>query len=213
MNSTYDARLKERQKSKLTRIAQDVSARPELLIFGAKQWIIKRYTQVSGALASLAKDDGKFNLDGNLHNFINRIFPLFHSGARSLVYLIVAFHPEYFDMPISQLTFLESSVESIFLSASFLQKTVSNNLIKDMFKIRNLFECMSIKSKVSRPENPATYISHPNGMKIQVKNMSFQYHKSLPPVLHDVNFTIEPGEIVSIVGYNGSGPLPLRDLN
>jgi ABC-type multidrug transport system fused ATPase/permease subunit len=74
-----------------------------------------------------------------------------------------------------------------------------------MFKIRNLFECIDIKSKVSVPENPAAYKSHPDGMKIQVKDLTFGYGKDTPPVLKNVNFTIEPGQIVSIVGYNGSG--------
>ena len=99
-------------------------------------------------------------------------------------------------------------MESVFSSISHLQKIVSDSLIKDMFKIRNLFDCMNIKSKVTVPENPAPYKPHPNGMKIQVKNLTFGYKTESPPVLKDVNFTIEPGEIVSIVGYNGSGKIP-----
>jgi ABC-type multidrug transport system fused ATPase/permease subunit len=138
---------------------------------------------------------------------VRHIFPLLHSGARSLLYLVVAFQPDYFGMPISQLSFLESSVEGVFSSIRHLQKIVSDSLIKDMFKIRNVFECMNIKSQVALPENPAPYTRHPKGMKIQVKDLTFGYHKDSPPVIKDVNFTIEPGEIVSIVGYNGSGIL------
>ena len=130
---------------------------------------------------------------------------MLHSGARALLYLIVAYQPDYFGMPISQLSFLESSVEGVFSSITQLQRTLSISLIRDMFRIRNLFECMETKSKVSVPANPAPYKSHPFGMKIQVKNLTFGYEKESPPVLKDVNFTIEPGQIVSIVGYNGSG--------
>ena len=64
---------------------------------------------------------------------------------------------------------------------------------------------MNFKSKVSRPLKPATYVSQPKGMKIQLKDVSFTYHKGLPPALNNVNLTIEPGEVVSIVGFNGSG--------
>jgi len=96
-------------------------------------------------------------------------------------------------------------MEGVFSSISHLRKIVSDSLIKDMFKIRNLFECMNITSKVAIPDNPAPYKSHPNGMKIQVKDLTFGYHEDSPPVIKNVNFTIEPGEIVSIVGYNGSG--------
>jgi ABC-type multidrug transport system fused ATPase/permease subunit len=140
------------------------------------------------------------------------MFPQLDTGVKSLIYLFVAFHPDYFGMPISQLTFLESAVQGIYSSVVTLQSYLADYLVKDMFTIRNLFECINIKSKVARPENPATYLSHPNGMKIQVKDMSFTYNEEFPPVLQNVNFTIEPGEIVSIVGYNGSGLLRHRTL-
>lgn len=188
------------------RIAQDSGARRELLIFGAKDWILKRYTQLSEMITRL-RDAHLVTVDlkGAQQSLVDKMFPQLDNGIKSLIYLFVAFNPDYFDMPISQLTFLESAVHGIYSSVRGLQRYLSEYLIKDMFKIRNLFECIDMKSKVARPENPAPYISHPNGMKIQVKDVSFTYDKELPPVLEDLNFTIEPGEIVSIVGYNGSG--------
>jgi ABC-type multidrug transport system fused ATPase/permease subunit len=115
-------------------------------------------------------------------------------------------------MPISQLTFLEGSVEGVFRTIGQLRLLLSARIIQDMFKIRNLFECMEIKSKVSAPENPATYQSDPRGMKIEVKNVSFTYSKESPPVVKDVSFVVEPGQMVSIVGYNGSGKSTLIRL-
>ena len=67
---------------------------------------------------------------------------------------------------------------------------------------------MDMKSKISVPQNPVPYGSHPYGMKIEVKDLTFRYKKESAPVLKDVNFTIEPGQMVSIVGYNGSGSTP-----
>jgi ABC-type bacteriocin/lantibiotic exporter with double-glycine peptidase domain len=58
---------------------------------------------------------------------------------------------------------------------------------------------------VSKPVNPASYISDPRGMKIELRNVSFRYKEDCPHILKDVNFIVEPGQIVSIVGYNGSG--------
>lgn len=202
----------QRQRSSLVRIAQDVSARRELSIFGAKDWLLQKYTQLSDAIDRLRERnsvDSKVNLQGFRDRLVTQMFPQLDSGIKSLIYLLVAFHPDYFGMPLSQLTFLESAIQEIYFAVTSLQRSLGDNLIRDMFKIRNLFECMAMKSKVSRPLTPATYISQPNGMKIQVKNMSFSYHKDCPPALSNVNFTIEPGEVVSIVGYNGSGFLYL----
>src|SRR5579859_1230706 len=161
--------LLQRERSKLVGIAQSSSARRELLIFGAKDWILKRYTQLSEMLYRL-RDASFVNVDlrGAQQSLVDKMFPQLDNGIKSLIYLFVAFHPDYFGMPISQLTFLESAVYGIYSSVTNLQRYLSEYLIKDMFKIRNLFECINMKSKVARPENPAAYVSHPNGMKIQV---------------------------------------------
>ena len=97
------------------------------------------------------------------------IFPMIQDGVRSLIYLVVAYQPDYFGMPISQLTFLETAVEGVVTSISNLQQTLSHTLIQDLFRIRNLFQCIDIKSKISVPLNPVPYKSHPYGMKIEVK--------------------------------------------
>jgi ABC-type multidrug transport system fused ATPase/permease subunit len=196
------------EKKTIDRIARDTNSRPEVLIFGAKDWLIRRFSQLSD-LVLAADEAGRFRWKQRQPPFIHRhLFPVLHSGARALLYLVVAYQPDYFGMPISQLTFLETSVEGVFTSITNLQQTISKNLVKDFFRIRNLFECMQMKSKVSVPKNPAPYKSHPNGMKIEVKDLTFGYKKDFPPVLKNVNFTIEPGQIVSIVGYNGSGKCP-----
>jgi ABC-type multidrug transport system fused ATPase/permease subunit len=205
---TREERHYSYQLSHINRIAKDINARPEVLIFDAKDWIIQRFSKLTGLIAQL-NELGKVQWRKQRPPFIVRhIFPLLQSGARALLYLIVAFQPDYFSMPLSQLSFLESSMEGVFSSIGQLRRIVSDSLIRDMFQIRNLFECMNITSKVAIPDNPVPYKSHPKGMKIQVKDLTFGYRKDSPPVIKDVNFTIDPGEIVSIVGYNGSGKVP-----
>ena len=193
------------EKDSIDRIARDINSRPEILIFGAKNWLVQRFSKLSKLILA-GEESRNFDWRSDEAPFIHQhISPMLHSGARALLYLVVAYQPDYFGMPISQLSFLETSVEGVFNSITHLRKVLSGHLVRDMFRIRNLFECMEMKSKVSILENPAPYKSHPYGMKIEVKDLSFRYAKDSPPVLKDVNFTIEPGQIVSIVGYNGSG--------
>ena len=190
----------------LKQLARSTNSRPEIMIFGAKQWIVDYYKYMSSLITKL-KEEGRLDSEQESETpFVHRhVIPLVHSGARALMYLTVAFQPDYFGMPISQLTFLESSVDEVFQSISQLRRSLSSQLIKDMFRIRNLFECINIKSKVSGPENPAPYKSDPRGVKVELRDVSFRYKKDSPPVLKDVSFTVEAGQMVSIVGYNGSG--------
>jgi ABC-type multidrug transport system fused ATPase/permease subunit len=140
--------------------------------------------------------------------------PFTQGAARALLYLIVAYQPDYFGMPISQLTFVEDSVAQLFDSLSQLKRNIADNLVLNVFQVRNLFECLDYQSRSSATsENLKPYVPRPGGMKIEVKNLSFSYRKHGKDVLEDVSFTIEPGQIVSIVGYNGSGILFIHEIS
>lgn len=200
----------EYERHSLDRIAGDRSARAELMIFNAKDWLLQRYKHLTEFLTA-AKEAGKYGYIKEEAPFAQKhILPILQNCVRSGVYLLVAYQPDYFGMPISQLSFLESSFQGILASISHFQNTVSHTLIYDMFSIRNLFECMDFKSKVVAPDNPAPYKSSPRGMKIEVRDLTFRYKKESPAVLKDVSFTVEPGQIVCIVGYNGSGNSDIR---
>lgn len=55
---------------------------------------------------------------------------------------------------------------------------------------------------------------HPERLKgkIEFKDVSFQYSDGKFPVLHDVNFTVNPGETVAIMGETGCGKTTLIQL-
>lgn len=57
-------------------------------------------------------------------------------------------------------------------------------------------------------------IDHPERFqgKVEFKNVSFQYADGKFPVLHDVSFTIEPGQTVAIMGETGCGKTTLIQL-
>ena len=198
----------------LERIGMSHGARPELTIFGAKDWLVNRYSTAID-LVSKVYETGRLEYRPEPEPFFHEnIYPLLHGGARAIMYLAVAFQPDYFQMSIPQVTFLESSVSDLVSTVASLGDTISNRLVGDIFKIRNLFECMEVKSKENASGNFAPYIPQPKGMKIELKDVSFRYQKNSPMVLKNLSFTIQPGEIVSIVGYNGSGiqPVSFRSL-
>src|SRR5699024_11219727 len=51
-----------------------------------------------------------------------------------------------------------------------------------------------------------------NGLKIELKNVSYSYPNTKFKVLQDINFTIYPGEKIALIGENGSGKSTLVKL-
>jgi ABC-type multidrug transport system fused ATPase/permease subunit len=192
----------------------DAYSWPEILIFGAKDWLVQKFDNLSSLLIQAQQE--RQVRQGHTKEWwdlmTQNLVPMGQAGLRALMYLTVAYNPNYFRMPLTQLNFVESSVKDILASITALQKNVTRNIVKDLFKIRNLFECIDFRSTCFTPLEPRAYISHPHGMKIEVKDLSFQYSEKTGDVLKKINFTIEPGEIVSIVGYNGSGTLPYKGI-
>jgi len=48
--------------------------------------------------------------------------------------------------------------------------------------------------------------------RLEVRNLNFVYPGSDRPVLHDISFTVEPGQMVALVGRSGSGKSTLANL-
>jgi len=56
-------------------------------------------------------------------------------------------------------------------------------------------------------------IGEKRGMRIEARGLSFRYPSREVPALRDINLTIEAGETLAIVGFNGSGKLRIRALH
>ncbi|AMD00399.1 ABC transporter ATP-binding protein [Halomonas chromatireducens] len=86
-----------------------------------------------------------------------------------------------------------------------------SKLYEDHLYIGLLFEFLDIRPSISEPEHP---VKVPGVLSsgVAFENVGFSYPGTDIPVLRDINLTIRPGQIVALVGANGSGKTSLIKL-
>jgi ATP-binding cassette subfamily B protein len=78
-----------------------------------------------------------------------------------------------------------------------------------MASAERIFQLLDTKSDIPAPVKPLT----PQEVEgaLEFKDVTFSY-ESGQPVIHDLSFTVEPGETLAIVGATGSGKTTLANL-
>jgi ATP-binding cassette subfamily B protein len=86
---------------------------------------------------------------------------------------------------------------------------IANSVQQSLIGAQRVFEVLDAPVEIQSPPHPL----HLNGARgaIEFQNVSFGYHH-LDPVLHDVSFSVQPGQCVAIVGATGSGKSTIMSL-
>ncbi|MGO8929901.1 MAG: ABC transporter ATP-binding protein [Limisphaerales bacterium] len=74
--------------------------------------------------------------------------------------------------------------------------------------VEPVYELLAVKTTLPEPASPQPLQAH--GAAIRFENVSFSYGEKT--VLHDINLTIQPGQLVALVGRTGSGKTSLANL-
>ncbi len=76
-----------------------------------------------------------------------------------------------------------------------------------------LLELLKLKSHIKNPDKPLSLNEIPeNGVSLQFDNISFHYPSNPQSVLNNISLSIEPGELIAIVGRSGAGKSTLFQL-
>ncbi|OAB61990.1 ABC transporter ATP-binding protein [Leptolyngbya valderiana BDU 20041] len=84
-------------------------------------------------------------------------------------------------------------------------------LYEDNQYLSYLFEFLSIKPKIVDPPYPKP-VPRPMQKGLAFENVDFHYPGSERQALKDVSLTLQPGEVIALVGENGSGKTTLIKL-
>jgi len=84
-----------------------------------------------------------------------------------------------------------------------------NFTTRAMTAAERVFEILDTTPEIRERDN-AVAMPHVEG-RVEFRNVSFGYDK-FRPVMHDVNLTVEPGEMIGLVGHSGAGKSTLINL-
>lgn len=76
--------------------------------------------------------------------------------------------------------------------------------------LRRINQIIDIKPAIE--DMPGVEQQKPILGKIEFRGLNFRYNEKMPPVLHDIDLTIEPGKTVAFVGKTGSGKSTIVSL-
>ena len=76
---------------------------------------------------------------------------------------------------------------------------------------QRVFELLELQPTVAEPA-AVTPLPRPVRGALSLEEVRFSYSPELPDVLHDVSFTIAPGEVVALVGPSGAGKTTVASL-
>lgn len=88
--------------------------------------------------------------------------------------------------------------------------TLISEMQENSLYIEKLRSFLEQKNRMLEADDP---IAVPDKFaELSISGLSFQYGQSGPPILHNVDIRIKPGEKIAIVGYNGAGKTTLTKL-
>jgi ABC-type transport system involved in Fe-S cluster assembly fused permease/ATPase subunit len=128
--------------------------------------------------------------------------------AMTSMMAMAAYQVAHNKMTIGDFVLINAFTMQIFMPLNFLG-FVYREIRGSLANIENLFTLLNKQPKISNAHNDKTL--RVTGGKIEFKQVKFSYRKDRT-ILHDVSFTIEPGQKVAVVGESGAGKSTLVKL-
>ncbi|KAG8923489.1 hypothetical protein FRC02_011107 [Tulasnella sp. 418] len=200
-----DFGMKTRQ---ITQLGQMGPYKQEILLFGLADWVLQKWENVtfdSRQRRTEYRQNERISYTG-----VNIIRDSLHS----MQYAFIAIGAFPATISLGSMRLCQNSASSLVSTLMMVQDRV--RLFMDMvFQFEAFSQVMQMKDVktsekgVLRRYETTVVDGQKRGMRIEARNLSFTYPGQTEPALKNVNLTIEPGETLAIVGFNGGGKTTL----
>ncbi|KDQ64946.1 hypothetical protein JAAARDRAFT_52872 [Jaapia argillacea MUCL 33604] len=210
-----EARNAERQE-KMRNLAHSDPYRPEVLVWGLGPWILQGWSKARRAMLGLDSEHrgtsnfiGQMDLVSSVLAQINFNFADLMMVVQNIPLMLVL---QQSSGALGSLALYRNSVQQLVFTIRQLFTTTRMGL-QSIFLMGAFCAAMEIEPLLAPKEDDLVqYVSHERGMKIEARNLCYTYPGSKQPSLSNVNFKLEAGERLAIVGHNGSGKSTLAKV-
>jgi subfamily B ATP-binding cassette protein MsbA len=140
------------------------------------------------------------------HEIPSQLSEFFGAVGVTLVLLFILFRPDGSMTPGDFIQFA-GSIFMLYQPIKALSR-VHNQFAQAAAANQRIFELLHQTNTVTDPPNPVPLRAQ--GAPIRFQRISFSYGEK--PVLHEIDLTIQPGQVCALVGSSGSGKTTLTNL-
>jgi len=171
--------------------------RRDIKVTGIEKWLIGEINNADEEIGDLITRHPWMRRQSGSVAFMRRLIINF-MGSLEYAWLILRGAQQ--GVTLGTLHLISRSTDQI-VERLYAMSSSATYITRDWKALISYYKCLELKPQIEVPENPKEYVSHPEGMKIEARNIHYRYDPEKGvDVLKGTSFVINPGEMVAVVG-------------